>query len=112
MFTLTPSAAQEIARAAQTQAEGHPMLRVAAKLDDKDGEIVYGMGFDDEREDDQVIDAPGITVLISPRSLPLLEDTTLDFSEVQPGEFQFIFRSGCTTPQRSGGCGSCGGGCS
>jgi iron-sulfur cluster assembly protein len=112
MFTLTPSAAQEIVRAAQTQAEGHPMLRVAAKLDDKDGEIVYGMGFDDEREDDQVIDAPGITVLISPRSLPLLEDTTLDFTEVQPGEFQFIFRAGCTTPQRSGGCGSCGGGCS
>jgi Fe-S cluster assembly iron-binding protein IscA len=51
-------------------------------------------------------------VLISPRSQPLLENTTLDFTEVQPGEFQFIFRGGCTTPPAAGGCGSCGGGCS
>ncbi len=95
MFTLTPSAAREIARAAEAQAEGRPMLRVAAKLDDIDGEIVYGMGFDEEREDDQVIEATGVKVLISPRSLPLLDDTTLDFAEVQAGEFQFIFRAGC-----------------
>lgn len=112
MFTLTPSAAQEIARAAQAQGEGHAMLRIAAKLDEKDGELVYGMGFDDEREDDQVFDTPGVTVLISPRSLPLLENTTLDFAEVQPGEFQFIFRAGCSEPGPARSCGSCGGGCS
>lgn len=112
MFTLTPMAAEQIARAATTQADAQPMLRVAAKIDEKDGELVYGMGFDEEREDDLVIDGPGVTVLISPRSQPLLENTTLDFAEVQPGEFQFIFRGGCTTPQRPGGCGSCGGGCS
>lgn len=112
MFTLTPSAAEEIARAARAQNEGHPMLRVAAKVDDKDGELVYGMGFDEEREDDQVIETPAVTVLISPRSMSLLENTTLDFAEVQPGEFQFIFRSGCSEPGATGGCGSCGGGCS
>ena len=111
MFTLTPLAAEQIARAAAESA-GQPMLRVAAKIDEKDGELVYGMGFDEEREDDLVIDGTGVTVLISPRSLPLLENTTLDFAEVQPGEFQFIFRGGCTTPPSSGGCGSCGGGCS
>ena len=112
MFTLTPPAAEQIARAATTQSEGPPMLRVAAKIDEKDGELVYGMGFDEEREDDLVLDGPGVTVLISPRSQPLLENTTLDFAEVQPGEFQFIFRADCSSPQRSGGCGSCGGGCS
>ena len=111
MFTLTPLAAEQIARAAAESA-GQPMLRVAAKIDEKDGELVYGMGFDDEREDDTLIAGPGVTVLISPRSLPLLENTTLDFAEVQPGEFQFIFRGGCATPPGSGGCGSCGGGCS
>ncbi|NJD34765.1 MAG: iron-sulfur cluster assembly accessory protein [Betaproteobacteria bacterium] len=114
MFTLTPTAAEQIQRAAAEQPDSKtmpPMLRVAAKLDEKDGELGYGMGFDDEREDDLVIDGGGITVLISPRSQPLLENTTLDFTEVQPGEFQFIFRGGCS-PEPKKGCGSCGGGCS
>ena len=108
MFTLSPAAAEAIVRAADSD----PVcLRIAAKIDD-DGELVYGMGFDDEREDDLVIDGGGITVLISPRSQPLLENTTLDFSEVQPGEFQFIFRGGCVSPEPNKGCGGCGGGCS
>jgi iron-sulfur cluster assembly protein len=117
MFTLTPTAAEQIARAAGEQPDSRgpgvlPMLRVAAKLDEDDGELVYGMGFDEEREDDLVLDAAGLAILISPRSQPLLENTTLDFTEVQPGEFQFIFRSGCTSPEPKKGCGGCGGGCS
>lgn len=115
MFTLTPSAAEQIARAAAEQSAHQgtpPMLRVAAKHDENDGELVYGMGFDDAREDDLVLDGGGVSVLISPRSQPLLENTTLDFTEVQPGEFQFIFRSGCVSPEPKKGCGSCGGGCS
>jgi hypothetical protein len=48
-------------------------LRVAAKHDENDGELVYGMGFDEEREDDLVLDTAGLTILISPRSQPLLE---------------------------------------
>ena len=118
MFTLTPSAAEQISRAAAEQSDRKPtppllpMLRVAAKLDENDGELVYAMGFDDEREDDLVIDGGGIAVLISPRSQPLLENTTLDFTEVQPGEFQFIFRGGCVSPEPKKGCESCSGGCS
>ena len=114
MFALTPAAAEQIARAAaeEPKAGNQPMLRVAAKIDETDGELVYGMGFDDEREDDLVIDGGGIKVLISPRSQTLLENTTLDFTEVQPGEFQFIFRDGCVSPEPKKGCGSCGGGCS
>ena len=117
MFALTPAAAEQIARAAaeEPKAGGQPMLpmlRVAAKIDETDGELVYGMGFDDEREDDLVIDGGGIAILISPHSQPLLESTTLDFSEVAPGEFQFIFRGGCNAPASKQGCGGCGGGCS
>ena len=114
MFALTPAAAEQILRAAGEQADsrGRPMLRVAAKLDEDDGELVYGMGFDEEREDDLIIDSGGLGILISPLSQPLLADTTLDFTEVQPGEFQFIFRGGCTVPSAEKSCGSCGGGCS
>jgi iron-sulfur cluster assembly protein len=117
MFTLTPSAAEQVIRAAAEQPDsGHdaklPMLRVAAKYDESDGELVYGMGFDEEREDDLILDGGGISILISPRSQSLLENTTLDFTEVQPGEFQFIFLGGCATPATARNCGSCGGGCS
>lgn len=117
MFTLTPAAAEQIARAANEQPDAGPrpmlpMLRVAAKIDESDGEIAYGMGFDDEREDDLVVDGGSVTILISPHSQSLLESTTLDFSEVAPGEFQFIFHSGCNAPPAARSCGSCGGGCS
>jgi iron-sulfur cluster assembly protein len=114
MFTVTPNAAEQIQRAAQSQADGDelPCLRVAAKIEDE--EIVYGMGFDEEREHDIVIETSGVTILIAPRSQELLMDTTLDFVELKPGEFQFIFlnpneapSSGCAS--RSNGCGSCGG---
>lgn len=114
MFTLTPTAAEQIIRAAAEQPAGNrpPMLRVAAKHDQNDGELVYGMGFDDQREDDLVVDGGGIKILIAPRSQPLLENTTLDFTEVQPGEFQFVFFTSCATPPAERNCGSCGGACS
>lgn len=119
MIQLTPSAAEQILRAAEAQQDDteQTSLRIAAKIED--GEIVYGMGFDDERENDAVIEANGITLLIAPRSQELLHGTTLDFVELRPGEFQFIFVNpneapptggGCGTPKAGGGggCGSCG----
>ena len=113
MFALTPAAAEQIDRAAAEQHahKGQPMLRVAAKHDEDDGELVYGMGFDEEREDDLIIDAGAICILISPRSQALLENTVLDFTEVQPGEFQFVFRGDCGVPAAKG-CGNCSGDCS
>lgn len=113
MFKVTHAAVVQIRNAADSQLDC-PALRVAAKIDD-DGEISYGMGFDDERENDLVIDCEGIQLLISPRSQELLDEATLDFVELRPGEFQFIFinpkDSACTGRERTGGCGSCGGGC-
>lgn len=112
MLTVTSSAAAQIRRSAP-QPNTLVSLRIAAKRD-SDGAIVYGMGLDDERENDVVIDCEGVTILIAPFSAPLLQGTTLDFVELTPGEFQFIFinpndapepRGGCG----SGGCGSCGG---
>lgn len=116
MFNLTPSAAEQILRAAAAQQAdtGETLhLRVAAKIED--GEIVYGMGFDEERDQDAVIESGGVTLLIAPRSQELLAGAILDFVELQPGEFQFVFvnpndpptAGGCAS--RSSGCGSCGG---
>lgn len=111
MFVLTPAAAEQIRRAAEEQPD-NPPLRVAAKFDN-DGELVYGMGFDGERDDDLVLDSEGVTVLIAPPSQELLDGATLDFVEVHPGEYQFVF-SHRTPPEapaggcNSGGCGGCG----
>lgn len=110
MFQLTAAAAEQILRAAEVN-DDEPCLRVAAKLDD-DGELAYGMGFDEEREHDQTVDCHGVRILIALRSQELLANTTLDFVELKPGEFQFVFVPGDeTAPNACGGCakrGSCG----
>jgi iron-sulfur cluster assembly protein len=119
MFTLTSAAAQQILQAAQDSGAQNLALRVAARLE-TDGSIDYGMGFDDAGEQDMRLQIEDVSVVIAEQHRELLEDTVLDFVELEPGQFNFIFVSqrqeaqdapgGCA-PQGcgSGGCG--GGGC-
>lgn len=126
MFTVTPLAAQQILAASQQHGiEDAPNLRIAARRS-MDGSIEYGMGFDDLHEGDVQVNAEGINLLIAPHSEPLLKGATLDFVELAPGDFQFIFVNpndiapsgggGCGSKSSGGGCGSggcgSGGGCS
>ena len=90
MITVTPQAAAQIARSAPPAGAGSPCLRLAARLDDK-GVIEYGMGFDDEAEGDTKVAANGVTLLIPSASLELLTGATLDYVEINPGEWRFIF---------------------
>lgn len=122
MFTLTPSAARQIQEAATASGAQQMALRVAAKID-ADGELQYGMGFDDPTDEDMKLDLDGVAVVIADESQALLFDTVLDYVELEPGEFNFIFmdaslmdaaQSACSSQQvsSSGGCGSGGcGGC-
>ena len=117
MVKVTTEAIAQIQdAAAQAGAEGMA-LRIAAKRD-FDGSIQYGMGFDQEAEGDELIDAEGIKVLVALESQPLLGGAVLDFVELSPGNFQFIFinpndmgGSSCGSGGGGGGCGSGGGGC-
>lgn len=114
MFSLTSAAAKQIQQAADASGANEMALRVAAKKD-ADGELQYGMGFDDPSEDDMKLDLQGVAVVINGESQELLFDTVLDFVELTPGEFNFIFMQAshpsCDTGSSgSGGCGS--GGCS
>ena len=90
MITVTPQAAEQIAKSAPQAGAGEVCLRLAARLDDK-GVIEYGMGFDDTAEGDTKVAANGITLLISPGSVELLTGATLDYVEINPGEWRFIF---------------------
>ena len=91
MITITPAAAKQInASASQGDMDGLSM-RIAASRN-PDGSIHYGMGFDDSQiEGDLHITSEGINVVISETSKILLEGTTLDYVELEPGEYQFIF---------------------
>jgi iron-sulfur cluster assembly protein len=90
MITVTPQAAEQIAKSAQQAGAGGVCLRLAARLDDK-GVLEYGMGFDDKADGDTQVAASGITLLISPGSVELLTGATLDYVEINPGEWRFIF---------------------
>ena len=118
MFTLTSTAAQQIRQAAADSGAQDMALRVAARRL-PDGSLDYGMGFDEAAEDDTRLLIEDVTVLLAPAHARLLQATTLDFVELEPGQFNFIFipqepaftTGGCGSG--SGGCGSCGsGGCS
>lgn len=111
MFTMTPAAAAQIRQAAAASQADGMALRVAAKQE-ADGSLSYGMGFDEARQGEvPALQADGVTILIAPTSRPLLLDTQLDFVELNPGEFSFIFVPQAAAP--SGGCasGACAGGC-
>jgi len=122
-FTVTPAASQEILAAAERSSAAGMALRVAARQV-ADGSLEYGMGFDEEREDDEPADFGGLTVLLGAPSKALLDGTVLDYVEVSPGRHDFVFipprestavgDEATEAPQArgacgSGGCGSCGG---
>jgi iron-sulfur cluster assembly protein len=90
VLKVTPAAAAAILDAASRSGAEDSALRVAAKLGE-DGVIRFGVGFDDERDQDQVVESYGVRVLIAPPSQPLLADVTLDFGELTPGELGFVF---------------------
>lgn len=115
MFTLTSAAARQIQQAASASDAQEMALRVAARVD-ADGSLQYGMGFDDAKDEDMKLDLDGVAVVIGGESQDLLDDTVLDFVELEPGQFNFIFidarqAQNTAAPATGGGCssGSCGG---
>lgn len=91
MIKLTPAAAQQIRQSAQQgHMEGLP-LRLAVKRNG-DGSLNYAMGFaDNEHDGDMVYNSEGVEIVVSPLSADLLKDTTLDYVQLDNGEYHFIF---------------------
>lgn len=107
MISLTKAAAKQIAQAAQQTGADNMGLRIAARVNDA-GMLEFGMGFDDERTNDTIVESFGVTLLVHPTSAEYLNGVTIDFAEVSPGESRFVFMM----PNQGGGCGSGeGGGC-
>ena len=91
MINVTPEAAKQISESAkQGQSEGLA-LRIAAKRKD-DGSIEYMMGFDDAHYDEDIeVTSEGVKLVTGAGYVELLNGMTIDFVEIEPGQFNFIF---------------------
>lgn len=111
MITLTESAIEQVKNAAeQSQAEGLA-LRLAAKKN-QDGSMEYGMGFDEPKDDDLAFRFGDVEVVMGGEYGPLFNGTTIDFVEIEPGQWHFIFMNPNDAnyqPQddNQGGCSTC-----
>ena len=90
MIKVTPAAVAQIKLSAEQGKTEGMSLRIAASRND-DNSIHYGMGFDDSKEDDITISTDDIEIILSTSSAELLKNTTIDFVELEPDKFQFIF---------------------
>lgn len=65
-------------------------LRIAARRK-SDGEFDYAMGFDIPDHNDSQVRSHGVNVIVAPTSTELLTGARLDYVELEPGQFEFIF---------------------
>jgi len=90
MFKVTAAAAEQVNQAAKQGGTEGLALRLAAHRK-PDGSIDYRIGFDDANEEDIRMSSEGVDIVIAPEYVPLLDDATMDFVEIEPGQFHFIF---------------------
>ena len=100
MITLTRKASEQVKQLIETQDLPKTAgLRVAVQ----DGgcmNFAYELNFENEKRDtDQVFESEGVTLLVDPQSLPLLNGTVIDFTEGPQGT-GFVFDN----PNAAGGC--------
>ncbi len=90
MFKVTQAAATQVKLAAQQGGTDGMALRLAAQQR-PDGSIDYLMGFDEAAEEDIRVTSEGVDIVMAPEYVPLLDETLMDYVELEQGEHQFIF---------------------
>ena len=90
---VTETAANQIKKAAVESKLENTSLRIAATRNSDDS-IHYGLGFDDigsNSEKDHCFESNGVEIVVADSSLELLDGTTLDYVELEPKQFHFVF---------------------
>ena len=90
MITISESALKQIQEAAKQDDMKGLALRLAVRQDDA-GAYEYGIGFDEIRDEDLKFENDGITVVVAPAYKEVLEGLTIDYVEIEPDKFHFIF---------------------
>jgi len=90
MLKITDAALEQIKKSMAKDNAGLSLRIAAAK--DKDDAIQYGMGFDDNKtDDDAVIELDGLEVIVAPDSRDLLIGATIDYVALDGDNMHFIF---------------------
>lgn len=101
MISVTPTAAEEVKRILEKQANRDLGLRIGVKGGGCSG-LSYALGFDTQREGDNVFEIQGLRVLVDAKSYLYLTNTTLDFHDGLEGRgFKFVNPNA----QKTCGCG-------
>lgn len=91
MISLTTSAIEQMKRSAIEGGLQNLPLRVAVQTQE-DGSFHYAMGFDEQRlPGDEFFNFDGIDVVVATNSKKLAEGLVIDYVELEPGKFEFIF---------------------
>lgn len=105
MVTLTESAVKEIQRLSQEMATEGQGLRLF--VEGSCCGTSYGMGFDNVKEDDHVLDQHGLKVLVAPHAAEALKGVVIDCIQTPEGPAFEILSQNDPMSQSGGGC--CGG---
>ncbi len=99
MLTMTPKAVEKIRGLCQSDEAKGKALRVLVKPGGCSG-YEYAFTFDEKKPGDTALPQPGFEVVIDDKSLPFLEQATIDFSEdATSSGFQI------SNPKEKGSCG-------
>lgn len=91
MITLTAAAAKQIRYSATKGKMENLALRLAATRN-PDNSLNYAMGFDDvPNKNDYRFNSEGIELVVSESSIDLLRGTVIDYVEIEPEKYNFIF---------------------
>ena len=91
MISLTTPAIEQMKRSAIEGGLQNLPLRVAIQTQE-DGSFHYAMGFDEQRlPGDEFFNFDGIDVVVATNSKKLAEGLVIDYVEIEPGKFEFIF---------------------
>ena len=90
IITFSPTAIAQIKKNVDEGEHSNLALRIAATMT-ADETVNYGIGFDEAKEDDVQFERDGVTFLVSPDCLELLNGAHLDFVEIEKGQQHFIF---------------------
>ncbi len=118
LIEVTPLAATKLEETLKEQEAEGSLLRVMA-MPGPNGGFSYMLGVEKEpKEDDVVIDAGNLQVLVDSESAPLVEGAEIDYMEglmrsgfvISNPNFQGQGQGGCACGGGGGGCGGGGGG--
>ena len=91
MISLSTTAIEQIKNSIEQGGNESIPLRIAIKTQD-DGSFHYAMGFDEQRlPGDSFINIDDISLVVAETSKPFAQGMTIDYVELEPGNWQFIF---------------------